>query len=306
MDVLERIEELLDEAYFTEDAQEIERLARSVLELDEDNVEALILLSDTIEYSEEKIALLERTMDIISEEAEAVLHAGEGNILEDETGMLYIAVLQRLGFALFSEGRNEEALAIARDLERYDPDGETLARTLLYRVLLDMERYSEVLEETLKDERPGLAALHGKAIASFRLSGPGKTAYRSLWEAVEGGPDIPFYILGFMPEPEEDLNDEQEEYHFAFLFEDAWSMDNDLVKWLTRAAILLGLTASLFPDEDVDNMMVLADALEIADFVEEAIIQAESNPDWGALSPHEKTETAIKMFSKGVFLPLAD
>lgn len=306
MDALERIEELLDEAYYTDDPVEMERLAREVLELDEDNAEAIILLADAVEYSEEKITLLEKARDILTEEIEAVLHSPEGNVLEDDTGMLYIAVLQRLGFAHFSEGRNEEALAIARDIEQYDPEGETLARTLLYRVMLEMELDSEVLQEALKDGKDSLAAVHGKAIAAFRLSGPGRPAYRALWDAFLAGPEIPFYILGFMTESDEASEEELEEYNFALLFEDAWSSDSELIKWLTRATILLGLTASLFPGDDVEKMMILADALEIADFVEDAMVKTESRNDWGTLSRSERTEAALKMFSEGVFLPLEE
>ena len=304
MDAMERIEELLDEAYFTDDPAEMERLARETLELDEDNAEALILLADAVEYSEEKITLLEKARDILSEEMEGVLHSSEANVLDDEAGMLYVAVLQRLGFALFSEGKNEEALDLAREIEQYDPEGETHARTLLYRVMLEMGMNSEVLQEALKDGVESLAAVHARAIAAYRLSGPGRAAYRALWDAFSAAPDIPFYILGFMTEPDDSSEDELEDYNFAVLFEDAWSMDNELVKWITRGAILLGLTAGLFPEENVEKMMILADALEIADFVEDAMVKAESKDDWSALSRYERTEEAIKLFSGGVFLPL--
>lgn len=304
MDAFERIEELLDEAYLTDDPAETERLAREILELDDNNAEALILLADSVEYSEEKTALLEKARDILADEAEELLGGLPENILEDETGMLYIAVLQRLGFALFSDGKNEEALTIAREIEQYDPEGETLARTLIYRVLLEMGKDSEVLREALKDRKDNLAAAHARAIATFRLSGPGKAANSALWDAFSAGPEIPFYILGFMPEPGNGSDEEDEAYNFAVLFEDAWSSDNRLVKWLSRAAILLGLTASMFPEQDVEKMMILADALEIADYVEEAMIRVEGRDDWEGLEGHGRIEAALKMFSKGGFLPL--
>lgn len=306
MDALERIEELLDEAYSTDDTGEMERLAREVLDLDENNVEALILLADTLEYSQEKIAVLEQARNALAEEMENIRLVSGESLLEDDSGMLYIAVMQRLGFALFSEGKNEEALAIAREIDRYDPERETLGRTLLYRVLLEMGKDAEILEETLREKEASPAMAHSKAIASFRLSGAGRTSYRALWEAFASGPDIPFYILGYFDEPEDGTEEEEEEYNFALLFEDIWSSENELIKWLTRGTILLGLTASLFPRETADKMLILADALDIADHSEEAMVKAESREGWGVLSREERIAAALKIISEGTYLPLIE
>lgn len=306
MDTMERIEELLEEAYSTDDPGEMERLSREVLGLDENNVEALILLADTIEYSQEKITILEKARSALADDVENIRLVSGESLLDNDSGMLYIAVMQRLGFALFSEGKNEEALVIAREIDRYDPDRETLGRTLLYRVLLEMGKDTEVLEEALREEEANPAMAHSKAIASFRLAGAGRTSYRALWEAFAAGPDIPFYILGYIDEPEDESEEAEEEYNFALLFEDIWSSENELIKWLTRGTILLGLTASLFPGETAEKMLVLADALDIADPCEEAMVKAESRDDWGVLSREERIAEALKIISEGTFLPLTD
>ncbi|NLB83662.1 MAG: hypothetical protein GX791_05395, partial [Synergistaceae bacterium] len=210
----ERIDELLDEAYSTDDEEEMERLAREVLEMDEENVEALILLADAGEFSDEKIDILERARDILAADVESLLANEDASFLEDDTGMLYIAVLQRLGFAHFSEGNDEKALEIALEIQRHDPEGETLGKTLYYTVLLDMKRDAEVLEEALKDDMESPAMLHARAIASFRLTGGDRGAYRALWDAFAAGPEIPFHILGYSGEPEDDATeDEYEDYN---------------------------------------------------------------------------------------------
>lgn len=306
MDTMDRIEELLDEAYSTDNPEEMERLAREVLALDETNVEALILLADTMEYSKDKIVILEKARSALAEDVQNIRLVSGESLLEDDSGMLYIAVMQRLGFALFSEGENDEAVAIAREIDQYDPERETLGRTLLYRVLLEMGKDSEVLEEALRDEETSPAMAHSKAIASFRLSGAGRTSCRALWEAFAAGPDIPFYILGYFDEPEGEPEEVEEEYNFALLFEDIWSSENELIKWLTRGTILLGLTASLFPPETAEKMLVLADALDIADHAEEAMVKAESREDWGVLSREERITEALKILSEGTYLPLTD
>ena len=78
-----------------------------------------------------------------------------------------------------------------------------------------MGKDSEVLREALKDRKDNLAAAHARAIATFRLSGPGKAANSALWDAFSAGPEIPFYILGFMPEPGNGSDEEDEAYNFA-------------------------------------------------------------------------------------------
>ncbi|HRX27240.1 MAG TPA: hypothetical protein P5219_10515, partial [Aminivibrio sp.] len=70
--------------------------------------------------------------------------------------------------------------------------------------------------------------------------------------------------------------------------------------------ILLGPTASLFPGETADKMLILADALEIADHTEEAMVKAESREDWGVLSREERIAAALKILSEGSYLPLTD
>lgn len=306
MDRKEKIEALLDDAYSTDDPEEMERLARAVLELQDDNVEALILLADSIEYSEEKIALLEKAKECLSDVIEGLSVTEGESVLDDDDGMLYVAVLQRLGFALFSEGRNGEALSIAKEIIDYDRDRETLGHTLLYRVLLEMGKDRELLEETRGEEDSDPALTHSRAIASFRLSGACGSSYDALWKAFRSGPDIPFYILGYLDEPLDDSEEAEEAYNFSLLFEDIWSSDMDLINWLARATILLGLAASLFPGENTEKMLILADALEIADHAENAMVTLESREDWGKLSREKRIAASIDLFSQGRYLPLID
>jgi len=307
MENADRIEELLDEAYNTEDPEEMERLARQVLKQDGENVEALILLADVTDLPDEKISLLEKARQLLEESLESDPLPEDAPFLDDDEGMLYVAVLQRLGFSYFSEGENEKALEIAQAIMEYDPDQQTLGRTLFYRVLLEMKEYGRILEESLKEQGGSPAMLHSRAIAAFKLSGPGMPAYRALWEAFAADPEVPFYILGYYEEPGDDVEEEQESFSLALLFEDAWlAADNDtsLPNWLARATILFGLSASLFPPENTEKMMILADALDIADSVEEALVKLESREDWGMLSRAEKMRVSLKLLSEGKYLPL--
>ncbi len=305
MNTTDRIEALLDEAYNTDDPETMERLARQVLKHDKENVEALVLLADVTEDSAEKIAFLERACRILEKEMETDPVPQGDAFLDDDRGMLYAAALQRLGFSYFSEGENEKALEMARVLMEYDPEQQTLGKTLFYRILLEMNEFGRVLEESLKEPEPFPAMLHSRAIAAFKISGAGMPAYRALWEAFSADPDVPFHILGYYDEPTDDADEEElESYSLAMLFEDAWltECDTNLANWLAGGTILLGLAASLFPSENTEKMLVLADALGIADAAEDIMVKLESRTDWGVLSKEERIKASLKLLSEGRFL----
>ncbi|HCL78413.1 MAG TPA: hypothetical protein DIC53_00425 [Synergistaceae bacterium] len=300
---MDRVEELLDRLYGAEDDEETEQLAREVLALDDDNVEGLMLLADVVPYSEEKIGLLERAKGILEADSDDIPSLDTSDPEEQERCSLYMAVLQRLGFAYFSEGRHEDALDLTIGLLDLDVDGLTLARSLYYRILIEMKRDRDVLEATMNDAERSASMLHSKAIALWRLSGPGDDAYMALWEAFRAAPLVPFYILGYFDEPDEEDVDRTEEYNLALFFEDAWSSETGLLNWLAQGTILLGLAASLFPREDTEKMMILADALHIADSVEDAMVRLESRQDWAARTTDERIDAAVALFVQGRYLP---
>lgn len=126
MNTTQKIERLLDEAYTTDDPEEMERLARQILNYDKDNVEAIILLADVTEDSKEKIVLLQKASCLLEKDLEESPVPEGTAFLDDELGMLYAAVLQRLGFSYFSEGENEKALEIAHSIMAFDPEQQTL------------------------------------------------------------------------------------------------------------------------------------------------------------------------------------
>ena len=51
-------------------------------------------------------------------------------------------------------------------------------------------------------------------------------------------------------------------------------------------------------------MLVLADALGLADAAEDIMVKLESRQDWNVLSKQEKVKEALKLLSEGKYLPL--
>lgn len=169
MKTTDKIERLLDQAYDSDDPEIVRRLAERVLKLDPTNMEGMILLSDVTDDPERKItllALVKRMLKVCIGEDEQ--DAGQ-EFIYSETGMLYVSVLLRLAFALFSEGFLGRALDVSQEAMGYDADEVTPAKILFYRTLLEMKEYRRVLEEGMKETDPSAGTLHAIAIATFKL-----------------------------------------------------------------------------------------------------------------------------------------
>ncbi|MDD3707710.1 hypothetical protein RBH88_08360 [Aminobacterium sp. MB27-C1] len=301
---MKQIEELLEEAYQSEEIEEIARITRQILELDPENPEALMLLADTLEYSEEKLELLQRALKPMRSMMEEAGLLNSEELMDEDEGLIYIGLLQRLGFALLSEAHIEEALGVAEEIISYDPEGLTLGKTLMYRCLVELQRFGEVLERAMKDEEVSPARQHSIAIATFMLSGADNASYKALWDAFKVGPDIPLYILGYVPEPDLDSIDEQQEedYNFSILFEDAWTISQELANWLASATILFGMLTGRFLEEDKENFLVLMDSLGITSFYEKAT--QDMGYDVDALDAESFDTTVLDMLRSNVYLPL--
>ena len=302
MDEKDRIiEKLLEKAYESDDPEYVEKCARDVLRCDEENTDALVLLADALEDPADKIPLLQKAQSLMEQAMERPPLSEE---LDEENDAFYLSILQRLAFSFFSNDQSEEALDVVETALDLAP-GQLLGKTLYYRILLDLKQYSTILEESLKEPEPFPAMLHSRAIALFKLSGKGSRSDRAFWDAFASDPDIPFYILGYYGEPEDDDEDAIERYHLAMLFEDAWLSEDDteLANRLAGGTILLGLAADLFPPENTDQLFVLADALNIADIAEDIMVRLESRRDWNVLSRLEKIQIALKLLSESESLP---
>ena len=243
-----QIESLLDRAYESGDEEEIGALVDQVLTLEPDNPEALLLKADLTEDEEERL-------DILSNTAEAVraalneMEVEEEDFEADELGMVYLALRQRMAFTLLSLGDGEGALAAAEELLRHDLDDEGATRNLYYRILIERGDWSRIIEETLQDEDHQLGWAWARVAAAFMLrqDGNAETAARMFWEALAMGPNVPFYMLGYMDEPGEGSG-EEEDFNFAILYEDVWNLSRDLLNWFSRGVLLFGLLSGRFDD----------------------------------------------------------
>lgn len=242
------LEQKIMEAYGTGNVEEVYSLVKEVLELEPDIPEALLLLADVSSDEDEALKALHKARHIlVSEEGEAILP-------ESEEGQLLADILERLASLLLPEDA-EQALAIGRELEAFDPAQDFWARVFIYSSLLRLGRHSKVLEETLRDVTEDAPRFYSRALALFSLSGLTEESMTALWDAFRIDPDIPFYMLGFWPEPTEDDDDEEWEFfHLGSLLSLPWVENQEALAWLTSTAVSFGYLTNRLPDGFVDDM----------------------------------------------------
>lgn len=251
-------DELLDRAYESEDEAEVEALVERALELEPDNPEALLLRADLTDDDEERLSILRGALEAVRVVLKDMEVAPE-EFAEDELGLVYLALLQRAAFTFFSVGEDEEALHAAEELLRYDLEDNGASRNLYYRILVEKGEWQRILDATEQDVDHQLGWAYSRLAAAFML-GDRPAAARMFWDAVIMSPNVPFYMLGYFPEPEGESEAEEEDFNFATLYADVWNASRDLLNWFSRGVILFGLLSGRFGEEQ-DSMLEILTSL---------------------------------------------
>ena len=256
----EDIEGLLERAYESGDAAEVEELVGRALELDPENPEVLLLQADLTEDDDVRLPILVHAI----ENARSVLREEgipEEDFAEDELGTVYLALLQRAAFTLFSMEDDERSFEIVQELMRHDLDDQGSIRSLYYRILIEKRDWSLILRETMQDGDRQLGWAYARLAACFMLTEEGEDgtgeAAAMFWDALSMAPNVPFYMLGYFPDPVDDSEEEEEDFHFSLLFSDVWSSSHDLLNWFSRGVILFGLLSGRFGEEADDMLEIL-------------------------------------------------
>ncbi|MBQ7544697.1 MAG: hypothetical protein IJT02_07110 [Synergistaceae bacterium] len=259
----QRIDQLLSMAWNSQSTARTLAIVNQILEISPGNVDALIMKADITENLTAKTKLLARALEALNDP--------ENYEAEDREVLLYV-VNQRLAFALFYDGKFAEAFTFCKEAVKYgeaidDPEAdETKAavKSMYYRLLVMRGDWSRILEEAMKDEEHSLAWGYSRLIAAWMLA-PGNA--RSIcagmfWDVLMLGADVPFYMLGYFPEPGDEASDEaHDEFDFALLFYDSLSVSEDFYQWFTRGTILFGLLSGRFEEKEREYLLDVLDTL---------------------------------------------
>ncbi len=260
-----RIDQLLNMAWNTRSTARTLGIVNQILEIAPNTIEALIIKADNTEDSSTRERILLRALDAFEK---------PDSCNPDDKDLLFYVVNQRLAFTLFYANRFPEALkfcetaltsrAAQEDEEAQENNGEL--KSLWYRIMLELEEWQKVLAETMRDDERSLAWAYSRLVSAYMLA-PDKERVKSVcanmfWDALILAPDVPFYMLGYLPEPDETYGEEaQENFAFAVLYYDTISVSEEFLRWFTRGVILFGLLSQRFDEKEREYLLDVLDTL---------------------------------------------
>ncbi|OUO93999.1 hypothetical protein [Cloacibacillus sp. An23] len=265
-------EELLAKLDEAETNEEIAEIGKELLTLDPESPYGKLAVWETMEYEEamENLGMLREAIDKIR----AVVEARELPALvdDDRDALVYATVMMNLGFSLLSEGETEEAYEIAKELANFDDEGAFESRTLLYRCMLDLELYGEIIDALEADPIESVVGEHARAIALLETGAEHDEVFDAINYAISLSPNVPFFVVNIwdMPESDEDADDEEMDVlNDAAYLAEPWCATDKRLAALSAQTFLFGYLTDRLADEK--EMKVLREGYEnagIADRIE--------------------------------------
>ena len=158
-------DELLEKLDEAQTDEEIKKIGEELLIQDPNSPYGKLAVWETMDYDDavENLDMLREALDGIR----AVIGAKEelDAVDEDRDSLVYCTVMMNLGYSLLAEGEIEEAYELAKEFANYDDEGLFQSRTLLYRCMLDLELYSDILEMLESDPLESVVGEHARAIS---------------------------------------------------------------------------------------------------------------------------------------------
>ena len=256
-----RIEQLLVMAMNSESEARTLAITDQILELDPDQTEALIIKADHTNQESKRVKILEHALKSVK----------KISYPDDEKQMLELLIYKRLQLTLYSMGKYDEALnACMKILEapeefynELEEDGGT--KRLYYRLLIELHEWQRILTETMQDSEHTPARAYAKLSAAFMLAPAAKRnqiCASMFWDALILSPEIPFYMLGYNPEPGDNESPEvYSAFNFAIIYYDILSISDDFRDFFTRGVILFGLLSNRFDGREREYMLDVLDTL---------------------------------------------
>ena len=245
-------EQLLDKLDAAETDEEIREIGEQLIEADPDSPYGKLAIWETMEYEDcvENLYLLREALDTIR----AVIDSRDApaSIEEDRDSQVYCTIMMNLGYSLLSEGNTEEALSIAKEFANFDDEGYFPSRTLMYRCMLDLQMYNEILDTLESDPLESVVGEHARAISLIETGADDGEIRDSINYAISLDPDVPFFVLNIwdFPESEEEIEEELEDtINYATYLAEPWCKSDKRLAALSAPTFLLGYLTNRLDDE---------------------------------------------------------
>ena len=234
-------EELLSRLDEAETNEEIAEIGKELIALDPESPYGKLAVWETMEYEEamENLDMLHEALDAIR----AVVEARELPALVDDD--------------------RDEAYEVAKEFANSDDEGVFESRTLLYRCMLDLELYKEIIDTLEADPLESVVGEHARAIALLETGAEHDEVFDAVNYAISLSPDVPFFVVNIWDMPENDDDADEEEMDVlndaAYLAE-PWCATDKRLAALSQQTFLFGYLTNRLTDEK--EMKVLRSSYE--------------------------------------------
>ena len=264
------IEELLEKLDTAETDEEIGEIGREILEKDPDSPYGKLAVWQTMTYEDciENLDMLREALSairlIISEKETPP------DLEEDRDAQAYCSIMMNLGYSLLAEQETEEALEIAKEFANFDDEGFYPSRTLLYRCMLDLGMYRQILETLESDPLESVVGEHARAIALIETEADPADIRDAVNYAISLDPNVPFFVLNIwgFPESDDDIDEEMEDtINYATYVAEPWCSSDSRLAAISAPAFLFGYLTDRLTDEK--EIKVLQEGYEGAGVLKE-------------------------------------
>lgn len=252
-----RLNELLGKVFDEDDDAARGALADEILSIDSDNAIAKFVKWENMseEESLEKLDMLEGAFKALRLEFDGIPSDSDES---EQCRSVLVAMLSNLSSCEYFKGNKQKALEFAEEFMNLDYDEEiVLGRILYYTLLIEMEKYNEVIKAADEDSLSAPIIEYTRAIALFETIGPVQDASDVLLEAISLDPDMAFFILGLWEFEEEggdpfDEEDSDELMMQVSMLTDLWSATESRLAFLSAIVFAFGyLTGRIEEQEDL-------------------------------------------------------
>ena len=258
-------DELLDKLDEAQTNEEIREIGEELLTQDPGSPYGKLAVWETMEYEDsvESLDMLREALDGIR----AVVDAKDAPSIidEDRDALVYCTVMMNLGYSLLADGNAEEAYEVAKEFANFDDEGAFPSRTLLYRCMLDLELYGDILDRLEADPLESVVGEHARAIALLETGAEAGEVRDAINYAISLSPDVPFFIINIwdFPEPDEEIEDELEDVvNDATYLAEPWCKSDKRLAAISAPTFLFGYLTNRLSDEK--EMKVLREGYEDA------------------------------------------
>ena len=258
-------DELLDKLDEAQTNEEIREIGEELLTQDPGSPYGKLAVWETMEYEDavESLDMLREALDGIR----AVVDAKDAPSIidEDRDALVYCTVMMNLGYSLLADGNAEEAYEVAKEFANFDDEGAFPSRTLLYRCMLDLELYGDILDSLEPDPLESVVGEHARAIALLETGAEAGEVRDAINYAISLSPDVPFFIINIwdFPEPDEEIEDELEDVvNDATYLAEPWCKSDKRLAAISAPTFLFGYLTNRLSDEK--EMKVLREGYEDA------------------------------------------